>query len=45
MGMAEGAGIVQCGEEEAQGRPGCTLQLKGGGEVGVSLFSQVTVMG
>ena len=39
-GEAEGAGIVQCGEEEAQERESC---LKGGcGEVGVSLFSHVT---
>jgi len=28
--VAEGAGIVQSGEEEAQGRRYCTLQLPGG---------------
>jgi len=27
MGAAEGAEIVQCGEEEAQGRPDRSLQL------------------
>lgn len=26
-GVAEGAGIVQSGKEEAQGRPYCSLQL------------------
>ena len=27
MGAAEGAGVDQCGDEEAQGRPHCCLQL------------------
>jgi len=36
MRVAEGAGIVQSGEEEAQGRPDGSLQLPG--EVGVSLL-------
>ena len=29
-GAAEGAGIIYSGEEEAQGRPHCTLQLPEG---------------
>jgi len=39
--VAEGTGIVQSGEEEAQGRPHCSLQVpeKRCGEVGVGLFS------
>ena len=45
--MAEGAGIVQFGEEEAQGDLIAYYNhLKGGcSELGVGLFSRVTVVG
>ena len=46
-GVAEGTGVVQSGEEEAQGRPHCSIQLLKGGwsDVGVSLCSQITTVG
>ena len=42
--MAEGTGIIQSGEEEARGElTALHNHVKGGcGEVGLSLFSQVT---
>jgi len=45
--VAEGTGIVQSGEKEAQGRPYHSPQLTEGGcsEVDVSLFSHVTAVG
>ena len=46
-GTAEGTGMTQSGEEEAQGRPYCSLQLLKGDsdEMGVGLYSQVTAIG
>ena len=43
-GATEGAGAVQSGEEEAEGRPHCSLQLpeRRCSEAGVGLFYQVT---
>ena len=45
-GATEGAGMGRFGEEEAQGRPYCSVQLLrgGGGEVGIGLCSQVAMM-
>jgi len=46
-GVAEGAGVVQSGEEEARGDPMALYNSQNGGcsKVEVSLFSQVTAMG
>jgi len=46
-GATEGTGIVQFGEEEAQGRPHHPLNCLKAicGEVGVGLFSWMTVTG